>query len=96
MAFEPIRSILPQAIRSAGLNEQVTAARVVEVTAQTLIRLWGEERAALIEIISFREGTVKIRSRSGVAIQTLKTEESSFINAVNRVLGARVVRRLSW
>ncbi len=94
MPFHSIRAILPSAIKSAGVSVQVEAAQVVVVATDTVVRLWGEERAALVTIVSFHEGTLKCRSRSGAASQTLKTDTALIMNAINRTLGARVIRTI--
>lgn len=91
MPFEPIRRILPQAIQSAGISRQVTSARVIEEAGQALVRLWGEEKAAYIQIISFQEGILKCKALAPVAMQELKVWEVRFQNEINRVLGSRAI-----
>ncbi len=95
MPFQPIGSILSRAIRKAGITEQVTAAQVLEETKKTLQRLWGEEKAAWIEPLSFREGLLRVRSLSAAATQEWKMTEIRILNEVNRVLGSRIVQRTS-
>lgn len=94
MPFEPIRKILPSAIASAGIGVQVTAARVVEVAAETIRREWGEERASYVTVVSFSGGSLKVHTRSSAAAQTLKVETTKMMNAVNRALGSLVVKSL--
>ena len=94
MPFEPIRKILPCAIASAGIGTQVTAARVVEVASETLRREWGEDRASYVAVVSFRQGTLKLQTRSSAAAQTLKIEETRIRNAINRSLGSLVVKTI--
>ncbi|MBP6944548.1 DUF721 domain-containing protein [Patescibacteria group bacterium] len=94
MSLEPIRRFLPRAIQTAGIAEQVTAARVLFEAKQSLVRLWGEEKAAYVEMVSFAEGTLKIASRAGAALQELKMQTVRFQNDVNRVLGGKVVKKI--
>jgi hypothetical protein len=94
MSFEPIRRILPKAIAGAGIVEQVTAARVVAEAGRALTRLWGEEKAAYVDVVSFRDGQLKLRIGSSVARQELRVWETRLINEVNRLLGRRTVFRL--
>ncbi|MBM3204987.1 DUF721 domain-containing protein [Candidatus Uhrbacteria bacterium] len=96
MSFQPIRRILPKAIQEAGILHQVTAARVVEEATQTLKQLWGAERAVYVQVISFSDGTLKLRSSSGAAIQELKSMEIAFQNELNRRLGSRIIKNLSY
>jgi len=91
MPLEPIRRILPQAVRSAGISEQVTAARVVYETEQVMIRLWGAEKAQYLQVISFQGGTLKLGSSSGAALQELKMQSVRFQNEINRVLGTKTI-----
>lgn len=94
MPFEPVSRILPKAIQKAGISRQVTAARVLEEWATVLKQLWGEEKAAHIEGVSLANGTLKLRSRSGVAAQELKIWEARLVNQLNRELGSRIVEKL--
>jgi hypothetical protein len=94
MALEPIRRFLPRAIQTAGIADKVTAARVLFEAQQSLVRLWGEERAAYVQMVSFSEGTLKVASSAGAALQELKMQSVRFQNDVNRVLGAKVVKKI--
>jgi hypothetical protein len=94
MSLEPIRRFLPRAIQTAGIADQVTAARVLHEARQSLVRLWGEDKAEYIEMVSFAEGTLKVASRAGAALQELKMQTIRFQNDVNRVLGGKVVKKI--
>ena len=94
MAMQSIRSILPKAIQDAGIAEQVTAVRVLEVANETLVRLWGEEKASFVVPMSFVSGALKFRVQSGPAIQELKMMEAQLKNEVNRTLGKKVVSEI--
>lgn len=94
MPLEPIRRILPHAVRSAGISEQVTAARVIYEAEQALLRVWGAEKAVYIRVISFQEGTLKLGSSSGAALQELKTQHVRIQNEINRALGTKTIHRL--
>ena len=94
MSFQPIRKILPQAIQSAGIQRQVTAARVMEEAQAALRRLWGEERAAYARPVSFKEGVLKIAALAPAASQELKLISVRLQNEVNRVLGSKIVHQI--
>lgn len=96
MAFQSIKRILPQAIQSAGIARQVTAARVVEEATEKLRLLWGDEKAAYAEVVSFSDGTLKWRTTSSVAMQELKLMEKQLVNDLNRELGSRVIRSFTY
>lgn len=94
MALEPIRRLIPGAIRSAGISNQATAARAMYEAQQAILRLWGEEKAAYVHIVSFAEGALKIRSHSGAALQELTMQRVHIQNEINRALGTKIVNRI--
>lgn len=91
MAFQPIRKILPNALQSAGISQQVTAARVIQIAKDTFQRLWGEEKASCIYIVSFQEGILTVRTSSSGAQQEIRVHQVRLQNEINRLLGARRV-----
>lgn len=96
MPLEPIRRILPQAVRSAGISEQVNAARVLHEAHQVVVRLWGEEKAPYIQGISFKEGVLKMGSSAPAALQEIKLQGVRVQNEINRGLGAKIVKHIVW
>ncbi|MFA6429086.1 MAG: DciA family protein [Patescibacteria group bacterium] len=94
MAFTSIRRILPQAIQQAGITRQVTAVRIVEEMQSTLRALWGEERAAFVDVVSFKEGELKLVSRSSSATQELALWSVRLQNELNRRLGSHAVKKI--
>ncbi len=94
MPLEPIRRLLPAAIRSAGISEQAMAARVIYEAQQTIHRLWGEEKAAYIRVVAFSEGVLKLGSSSGAALQELTMQRVQIQNEINRILGSKVVQKI--
>lgn len=95
MAFQPIRRILPDSIRKAGIDEQMSSVRVIQVAQSTLEKLWGEEKANYIEWVSFKEGTLKIRSHAPAALQELRLWEVRLLNELNRTLGMKKVIKIA-
>lgn len=94
MALEPIRRLIPGAIRSAGISDQATAARVMYEAQQVILRLWGEEKAAYVRVVSFAEGVLKFASLSGAALQELAMQRVPIQNEINRALGTKVVSQI--
>lgn len=91
MAFQPIRKILPSALQSAGIAQQVNTARVVQIAQETFQRLWGEEKVATISIVSFQQGVLTIRTSSPGAQQEIRVEQVRLQNEINRGVGSRKV-----
>jgi hypothetical protein len=94
MAFQPIRRILPEAIRQAGIGDQISNVRILTLAKETLERFWGEEKAGYIEWISYKEGVLRLRSHAPAAKQELKAWEIRFLNELNRALGGKRVTKL--
>jgi hypothetical protein len=94
MAWESLKSIMPKAIREAGIKEKMTSVRVLEASNRILKGRWGEDKAALVEFISFSQGTLKARTSSPAAMQTLRVEQVGFLNDLNRLLGEKGVKQI--
>lgn len=94
MAFTPLKRILPQAVRQAGVEAQVGAARVVDEAQASLVRLWDPERAAHVRAVSFKEGTLKVAITSPSAAHALRLIETQWVNETNRALGSRKVMKV--
>ena len=95
MPFEPIRRILPQAIRQAGIQKQVTAVNVVELAQTTMLALWGAEQAGLLYVRGFSAGELRIETTSPSASQHLRIESIRLQNELNRRLGKKEVTKIS-
>lgn len=94
MGFQSIKRILPQAIREVGLEEQVTSVQVLQTAELILRRYWGEEKAALVAMRSYHEGTLRLETAVPAAAQELRVIEKRFINEINRLLGAKKVVKI--
>ena len=94
MSFIPLKRILPQAIRQAGLDVQVSASRVVDEAQTALVRLWDADRAAYVRPVSFKEGTLKVTVTSPSAAHALRLVEAEWVNEINRALGGRKVMKV--
>lgn len=95
MAFQSIRRVLPEAIRKAGIEEQVSAVRVLSLAKDSLERFWGAEKAAYIEWVSYKAGVLKIVAHAPAARQELKAWEVRLLNELNRQLGAKRVTKIT-
>ena len=91
MSFEPIKRILTRSIQSAPISKELQIARVFDAWSLVLRQLWGEEKAAYIVPVSFKEGVLKVSSTSPAAKQQLNVEMVRLKNEVNRYLSEKVV-----
>ncbi|MDD2785766.1 MAG: DciA family protein [Patescibacteria group bacterium] len=94
MPWESLKSIMPKAVRSAGIQEKMTSVKVLDSSARILKARWGEKKSAMVEFTSFNQGTLKIATTSPAAMQMLRVEQVAFINDLNRLLGEKAVLKL--
>ncbi len=94
MAWDSLKSIMPKALRTAGIQEKLTAVRVLQTAQKILTARWGEEKAAKVEFVSFKAGCLKITSHSPGAMQALRLGQTAFMNDLNRELGQKAVHRM--
>ncbi len=91
MAWLSIKSVMPSAIRHAGITQEVMAVRVVETATRVLKSLWGEDRGSWVVFSVFSGGKLKAETSSPAAKQMLQKQKTQFINDVNRELGEKSV-----
>jgi hypothetical protein len=92
--FQSIKRIIPQSLQASGIESQVSASFVTTEAKKILERLWGIERAAYVEPISFASGILAIHISSPSAAQMFRTIETPWINEINRVIGSRKVMKI--
>jgi hypothetical protein len=89
-----MKRIIPATLKRLGIDATVSATRVLEESKTALIRIWGEDRAAFVEMVSFADGELVIHVTSSSALAMLRTVTVPWINEINRVLGERRVLRI--
>jgi hypothetical protein len=94
MSFEPLKRILVQSMKSAPISKELGIARVFESFQNVLQMRWGEERAAFLIPVSFKDGVLKIESRSPAAIQEFRLIELMMKNEINRQMGESCVGKI--
>jgi len=94
MSFDSMKRILSAKTAVDPRMRDLQIARIFDVTHLVLDKLWGEERAAYVTPLSFREGTLKLETSSPAAKQQLKLDETRLKNEINRQLGSLVVRSM--
>ena len=95
MSFQSFKKILPDALVRAGIDSEVSAARVLEEARHALVRIWGEERASYIEPAVFKDGELRLDTSSASAAQMFRTIEGRLINEINRTMAQRKVLKVS-
>jgi hypothetical protein len=94
MAFQPIRRILPGAVHKAGISRQVEATRVLDITRECLMSMWGPEKASMVDAVSFANGELRLLSNVPAAIQELRMWDVRLRNEINRQLEGKIVHTL--
>jgi hypothetical protein len=94
MAFERLSRVLPGTIRHAGIEKQVTTVQVVTEAAHILKQLWGPEKAAYLQVLSFSEGVLRIKALAPSAQQEAKMQAVEWQNAINHRLGGKKIHQL--
>ena len=89
-----MKRIIPATLKRLGIDATVSVTRVLEESKTALIRIWGEDRAACVEMVSFADGELVIHVTSSSALAMLRTVTVPWINEINRVLGERRVLRI--
>ncbi len=87
MAWDSLKSIMPKALKTAGIQEKLTAEKIL--TAR-----WGADKAAMVDFVSFKTGCLKIVSHSPGAMQALRLGQAAFVNDLNRELGQKAVHKI--
>jgi len=85
---------MPQAIQKSGIQEQVTAIRVIQTAEQVLSARWGKDRSRLVGFVSFSSGILKIQTTSPAAMQMLGKEKTDITNAINHALGQKAIVKM--
>ena len=94
--FQSIKRIVPGVLNSHGIRGQLEARQILDEARKAMLGLWGEERAAHCEMMSFSEGVLTIKILSAPALQSLRLDQVRFMNELNRKLGAQRVLRIAF
>ncbi len=94
MAWKSLKSLLNKSLQTAGIEEQITAQRVLDTAEKLLKQRWGDDMGSFISFRSFAGGNLNAVSTSPAGMQTLKAERIDFMNAINYQLGKRVVYKI--
>lgn len=95
MPFDSLRHILTKTTAADPRLRDLEIARIFDLSNKVLRGFWGEQRAAFIRPISFREGALKFEVTSPAAQQQLKLDEARIKNEINRQVGRLAVRSIA-
>ncbi|OQA53145.1 MAG: hypothetical protein BWY43_00166 [candidate division WS2 bacterium ADurb.Bin280] len=86
MGDEKVSQILKRRLLSKGLFRQAHSARVCAISDE----VGGGEFVS----VSYKNGVLKIKSKSGASAYLLKVKQQELIHKINDTLGSQVVKRV--
>jgi predicted nucleic acid-binding Zn ribbon protein len=94
MSWEPLKHILSRSVSGPGASKDFQIARIFEIFRNLLQKIWGEEKAAYVSPVSYKEGVLKLETTSPAAKQQIALDEQKLKNELNRQLGKLVVKSI--
>ncbi len=94
--FTPIKYTLNRNIQSSGMQEQVDAARSLEVFSEVLKDVMGEDFVDKGKALYLKNRTLTISVTSAVYGQEIKLHEKKIVDAMNQKLQGTLVERLRF
>lgn len=83
MTFLPLKDLLPKAVRSAGISDQVQAAVVVEIVRAVLPAVVPAAVVSKAQPLHFHDGQLTLQVSSSAVAQELKGHEADIVRLVN-------------
>jgi hypothetical protein len=96
MSFTPLRSILAQNIREAGIGRQVLAARTIETFNQIIREIFGPGAAGKARAMYLRNKNLTVGCLSSVVTQEVYLKRGKIIKELNKRLGVEAVEELKF
>jgi len=94
--FNDLGSLLPQAIKRAGINKQVSTANAIKVAEAVVQDKVPAEAAEELKPAYIQNGQLAVAALSSLAAQELQFREDEVIKAVNHKLGSETVKRIKY
>lgn len=96
MTFIPLKSILSQNARAAGINQQILAAQVIEKFNEILAEIFGPGITRRARAMYLRGKILTVGCLSSVMTQEIYLKRNKIIKELNRRLGGEVVTDLKF
>jgi hypothetical protein len=94
MAFTPLSRLLPQAVKQAGIERSVSATYVVEAAQTVIARMLGPERAAFVNVTSFKGNVLTVTVTAPAAAHALRGIATQWMKETNNALGSVRVKEM--
>ena len=96
MTLIPLRNILAQNARQAGISQQILAAQVIEKCNEILVEIFGPGIARKSRAMYLRGKVLTVGCLSSVMTQEIYLKRTRIIKELNRRLGGEVVTDLKF
>jgi predicted nucleic acid-binding Zn ribbon protein len=96
MTLIPLRNILAQNARQAGISQQILAAQVIEKCNEILVEIFGPGIARKSRAMYLRGKVLTVGCLSSVMTQEIYLKRTKIIKELNRRLGGEVVTDLKF
>jgi predicted nucleic acid-binding Zn ribbon protein len=94
--FTPLRSILAQNVREAGIGRQVLAARTIETFNEIIGEIFGPGISKKAKAMYLRNKVLTISCLSSIVTQEIYLKRNKIIKELNRRLGGEAVETLKF
>lgn len=95
MSFTSLKDLLPQAVRHAGVDASVSAAKVVDIAQSTAATLFPLEQRRFIHPVSFVDGTLRVAISAPSAAHVIRIRGMKWIEEMNRVIGMKRIQKIA-
>jgi hypothetical protein len=96
MTFIPLKNILAQNAREAGISQQILAAQIIEKFNQILAEVFGPGIARRARAMYVRGKILTVSCLSSVVTQEIYLKRAKIIKELNRRLGGEAITDLKF
>jgi len=96
MTFIPLRNILAQNARQAGISQQILAAQAIEKCNQILTEFFGPGITRRARAMYLRGKVLTVSCLSSIVTQEIYLKRNKIIKELNRRLGGEAVTDLKF
>lgn len=83
MSFLPLKDLLPRAVRTAGIGDQVQAARALETARRVMAEFLPPEAMAGVQPLRLQHGTLTVQVPSSAVAQELSLRQGELLRRLN-------------
>lgn len=96
MSLTPLRNILTQNVRRAGIGQRVLAAQAVEKCNEILVEIFGKGILKRARTMYLRNKIMTVGCISSVLTQEIYLKRNKIIKELNQRLGGEVVNSIKF